>query len=65
MRRLKTWFKWLVKAVFRLMLVGVAAGFLLISWVGYQTFFGDYTELQKSTILAKIREETVLYYLDE
>ena len=40
--------------------------FILVStYIYWQISFGDYKDLQKSTILAKIREETSLYYLDE
>src|ERR1051326_5080256 len=37
----------------------------IISVVSWQVFYGDVSELKKNAILAKIREETTLYYLDE
>ena len=47
------------------MIFALAAVVGLCSVVAWQVTFGDYTSLKKSTILAKIKEETTLYYLDE
>ncbi|MCB9228561.1 MAG: transglycosylase domain-containing protein [Deltaproteobacteria bacterium] len=41
------------------------AGFGMLGVVAWHVFYGDNTELQKSTILSRIQEETTLYYLDE
>lgn len=57
------------RVVFSIILVFMIAGFSsllgVISVVWYQVYFGDITELKKSTILAKINEETTIYTLDE
>ena len=45
--------------------MSISAGIGMIGLVAWQVLFGDHVELQKSTILAKIKEETTLYYLDE
>ena len=44
---------------------GFSAGLGALSVVFYQVFYGDYSALEKTTILAKINEETSIYYLDE
>lgn len=49
------------------LVVGVAlfsAGFGIASVVGYQVFFGSDAELEKSTIMARINEETTIYSAD-
>jgi membrane peptidoglycan carboxypeptidase len=43
---------------------GAAAGLGLVSVVVYQVLYGDVSSLEKTTILAKINEETSLYYVD-
>lgn len=45
--------------------VGLAAGLGLLSFVFYQVYIGDDSNLKKSTILARINEETTIYYSDE
>ncbi len=44
---------------------GISAGFGVLSVIVYQVYFGDVSELKKSTILARINEETTIYTLDE
>ena len=44
---------------------GAAAGLGAVSVVVYQVFYGDYSALEKTTILSRINEETSIYYLDE
>ena len=49
------------------LVVGVAlcsAGFGIAAVVGYQVFFGNDSELEKSTIMARINEETTIYSAD-
>ncbi|NRA44100.1 MAG: transglycosylase domain-containing protein [Oligoflexales bacterium] len=48
-----------------LAVLGVSGVCGMLGVVVWQVIYGDHTELQKSTILAKIKEETTLYYLDE
>lgn len=47
----------------------VACGFFFAAGIGtfvyYEVFHGDPSELEKSTILARIQEETSIFYLDE
>ena len=43
----------------------VSAGLGVMSVVAYQVFWGDDSDLHKSTILARINEETTIYTLDE
>lgn len=49
--------------------LGVVFGFFAVAGVAsvvvWQLFYGDVSELKKNAILAKIQEETTLYYLDE
>ncbi|MBC7530619.1 MAG: transglycosylase domain-containing protein [Oligoflexus sp.] len=45
--------------------VGLLAVLALAAGVGYMVYFGDVSDLKKSTILARINEETTLYTLDE
>lgn len=45
--------------------VGLLALLVVGGFLGYLIYFGDVTELKKSTILARINEETTLYTLDE
>ncbi len=54
-------------AVVLLSMAGVGLlGFLALAGVtSYFVYFGDVSELKKSTILARINEETTLYTLDE
>lgn len=54
-----------VSATIILTIAGISSGLGVVSVVGFQVFFGDDTELKKSTILARINEETTLYTLDE
>ena len=42
-------------------LIGLSLG----SYVFWQVYFGDTKHLEKTAILSKIREETIIYYLDE
>lgn len=44
---------------------GFSAGLGIVSVVCYQVYFGDSSELKKSTILARINEETTIYTVDE
>ena len=44
---------------------GLAAGLGAVTVVTWQVLYGDTSSLQKSTIMAKIKEETTLFYLDE
>ncbi|MEZ4743196.1 MAG: transglycosylase domain-containing protein [Bdellovibrionota bacterium] len=44
---------------------GLSAALGMGTVVAWQVFLGDDTALRKTTILAKIKEETTLYYLDE
>lgn len=55
-------FVWIL---FLLAVAGFSAGLGTLTVVTWQVFFGDDTALRKTTILAKIKEETTLYYLDE
>jgi membrane peptidoglycan carboxypeptidase len=48
-----------------LTVVGGSAGLGALSVVLYQVYFGDVSELKKSTILARINEETTIFTLDE
>ena len=48
-----------------LALTGFSAGLGVLGVVVYEVRFGDISELEKSTILAKIQEETSIFYLDE
>ncbi|MBC7660983.1 MAG: transglycosylase domain-containing protein [Chitinophagaceae bacterium] len=45
--------------------VGLLAVLAVVGIIGYTVYFGDVSELKKSTILARINEETTLYTLDE
>ncbi len=45
--------------------VGLLSVLTLLGFIGYNVYFGDTSDLQKSTILARINEETTLYTLDE
>ncbi len=44
---------------------GILLGLAVVGGLAYFVYFGDVTELKKSTILARINEETTLYTLDE
>lgn len=44
---------------------GLSAGVGIVGVVAWEVLYGNHEELQRSTILAKIKEETTLYYLDE
>lgn len=44
---------------------GFSAGLGILSVVAYQVYYGDTSELKKSTILSRINEETTIYTLDE
>ena len=48
-----------------LAVLGISGVCGMLGVVVWQVIYGDHTELHKSTILAKIKEETTLYYLDE
>ena len=58
-------FKTFLYLSFLLVVAGVSACLGVGSVVAYQVFWGDDSELQKSTILARINEETTIYTLDE
>jgi membrane peptidoglycan carboxypeptidase len=45
--------------------VCAAAGLTLVAVVYYQVYFGDDSNLKKSTIVARINEETPVFYNDE
>jgi penicillin-binding protein 1A len=45
--------------------VGLLAVLTLLGGIGYTVYFGDVSDLEKSTIMARINEETTLYTLDE
>jgi membrane peptidoglycan carboxypeptidase len=45
--------------------VGVLSSLALGGFTAYLVYFGDVSELKKSTILARINEETTLFTLDE
>ena len=47
------------------LVAGFSAGFGILSVVLYQVYFGDVSELKKSTILARINEETTIFTNDE
>ena len=65
MSRILKYFRLLKLGLIFLSSVVFFAGIGILSVVAWQVFYGDNTELQKSTILARIQEETILYYLDE
>lgn len=45
--------------------IGVIVGAGIASLITFQVFYGDVSELEKSTILSRINEETTIYTLDE
>lgn len=47
------------------MIIGAIIAACLVAYVAWQVLYGDHTVLRKSAIVAKIKEETTLYYLDE
>ena len=56
----------IVLGVLALLIVGFgSAGLGGLSVVLYQVYYGDYTALEKSTIITKINQETSIFYLDE
>jgi membrane peptidoglycan carboxypeptidase len=61
-RKYATYFTW---GVLLATIAGVSAGIGMASVVAWQVYFGDDSSLRKTTIMAKIKEETTLYYLDE
>lgn len=62
---MKSWKRMFFITTASLALVCVLAGLAVLGFVGYHIYFGDTSELKKSTILARINEETTLYTLDE
>lgn len=51
-----------------LLIIGLlcgAVGFGSLSYVVWEVYYGDYSQLSKKTILAKLEEETSLFYDDE
>ena len=65
MSRILKFFRFIQLSLIFSMSVGLFAGIGILGVVAWQVFYGDHTELQKSTIMARIKEETTLYYLDE
>ncbi|MFW7380999.1 MAG: transglycosylase domain-containing protein [Oligoflexus sp.] len=61
-QKIKTY---LIYAALVIAVTGVSTVFGVISVVLYQVYFGDVSELKKSTILARINEQTTIYTLDE
>lgn len=62
---MKTLFRKLGFVVVLVMAAAMAGGLGMLSVVVYQVFWGDYSQLEKSTILARINEETTLYASDD
>jgi penicillin-binding protein 1A len=62
---LNSWKRKLLYGAAGLCVVGVLGGLAVSGLVAYFVYFGDVSELKKSTILARINEETTLYTLDE
>ncbi|SME96974.1 transglycosylase domain-containing protein [Pseudobacteriovorax antillogorgiicola] len=57
--------KYSLYALLLVTVAGFSAGLGVISVVVFQVYFGDVSELKKSTILARINEETTIYTLNE
>lgn len=59
----------MLQKLFRLMVIFcISIGFVcigMLSVIVFEVFFGDTSYLKKSTIIAKINEETSIFYLDE
>lgn len=62
---MNSWKRKLLYGAAGLCVVGVLGGLAVSGLVAYFVYFGDVSELKKSTILARINEETTLYTLDE
>lgn len=56
--------KWTYWSLLFSVAIGVSAGLGGLAVVGYQVQFGDTEALEKTTILAKLQEETRIYYAD-
>jgi membrane peptidoglycan carboxypeptidase len=54
-----------LQTIIILTFLGLAASVAGAAFVFWQVYLGDHQELQKTTIMAKIKEETSIYYLDE
>lgn len=65
MEQIKSFFSKAIKAWLIIAIFGVSAGFGVLGVVVWEVFYGDFSHLEKSTIMAKIKEETTLFYLDE
>ncbi|MFK7871928.1 MAG: transglycosylase domain-containing protein [Oligoflexales bacterium] len=55
----------IVRFCFYTLSLGMFLGCFTVGWIFYLVFLEEDLELQKSTIMARIHEETTLYYLDE
>ncbi len=62
---MNSWKRKLLYATLGLVGLGFVGTLSLAGVMGYFVYFGDVTELKKSTILARINEETTLYTLDD
>lgn len=64
MDRLQVILRWTAVVLITLAVAGLSGGLGVLSVVYFQVYFGDDSFLKKSAILAKINEETSIYYLD-
>ena len=62
---MKNFFRTIARTIIITSFLGLLAGSAAIGFIYWQVYFGDHAELQKTTIMAKIKEETSIYYLDE
>lgn len=62
---MNSWKNWVLWATAGLSALCMVSGLVVSGIIGYLVYFGDVDELKKSTILARINEETTLYTLDE
>lgn len=65
MAKLRNFFKYLLWGSALALIAGVSAGIGMAAVVAWQVYLGDDSSLVKTTIMAKIKEETTLYYVDE
>jgi membrane peptidoglycan carboxypeptidase len=65
MDRVHKYFKYLTWGALLGIVAGISAGIGMATIIAWQVYFGDDSSLRKTTIMAKIKEETTLYYLDE
>lgn len=65
MSRFQEAMRYLFLAGVALFVMGTATGLGAVSVILFQVYFGDDSQLKKSTILARINEETIIYTLDE